>query len=217
MTLLDRILAPFSRRGLRKGSQISVGMAGAVERAAEVLAAGDVIVLPTETVYGLGALPTVDGATSLLFERKGRSADVPLAVLCASPDQALDLGDLTDDAVADRARAWADAHWPGPLTMVLPRRRDLGWALGEPSVTIGVRVPDHPFVQAVTAAVGPIAVTSANRHGSPTPPTAEEAAASLTGPVGLVVDGGVLDGVASTVVDVVAGSVLRQGGVVLDP
>lgn len=184
---------------------------GAVARSVEVLAAGGVVVVPTDTVYGLAALATVPGATAGLFVAKGRSADVPLAVLCATAHDALALSDLADPDVADRAHRWADAHWPGPLTMVLPRRGDLDWELGEPTTTVGVRVPDLDFVRAVAAEVGPIAVTSANRHGEPTPPTALDAALCLAGSVELVVDAGALDATASTVVDVTSGQILRPG------
>ncbi|HEX4903560.1 MAG TPA: L-threonylcarbamoyladenylate synthase [Acidimicrobiales bacterium] len=181
----------------------------AAARVAEVLRAGELVVLPTETVYGLAALPSVPGATDGLFERKGRGADVPVAVLCADAEQALALA----EAPGPQARALAAAHWPGPLTMVLPRRADLGWALGEPSATIGLRCPDHGLVREVARLVGPIATTSANRHGQPTPPTASEAAAQLLGPVGLVVDGGRLGGTPSTVVECTGHEprILRQG------
>jgi len=185
----------------------------AAERVAEVLRAGGLVVLPTETVYGLAALPSVPGATGGLFARKGRGADVPVAVLCADAEQALALA----DAPGPQARALAAAHWPGPLTMVLRRREDLGWQLGEPAATIGLRCPDHDLVRAVARRVGPLATTSANRHGQPTPPTAVEAAAQLLGPVDLVVDGGVLGGVPSTVVDLTGDDprILRQGAVVI--
>lgn len=185
----------------------------AAARLAEVLVAGGLVVLPTETVYGLAALPSVPGATAAIFDRKGRSADVPVAVLCADAAQALALA----DAPGEQARALADSHWPGPLTMVLRRRGDLGWQLGEPAGTIGLRCPDHALVRAVARRVGPIATTSANRHGQPTPPTAVEAAAQLLGPVDLVVDGGTLGGVPSTVVDLTGAEVriLRQGAVAI--
>lgn len=184
-----------------------------VDRVCDALQRGGVVVLPTETVYGLAALASDRTATGLLFDRKGRASDVPVAVLCADVDQALSLA----EAPPDRAVELAGLHWPGPLTMVLRRRADLGWALGEPAETIGVRCPDHDLVRAVAARIGPLATTSANLHGHPTPPTAEEAAAQLLGPVDLVVDGGVLGGAPSTVVDLTgpAPRILRQGAVVI--
>lgn len=181
----------------------------AADRVVEVLVARGTVVLPTDTVYGLAACPDDPEAVRRLFELKGRAADVPVAVLCSSATQALALA----GPVGSRAAVLAAEHWPGPLTMVLPRRRDLEWDLGEPETTIGVRCPDHALVRAITERMGPIAVTSANRHGVPTPPTASEAAASLTGPVDLVVDGGALEGAASTVVDATGPEilVLRRG------
>ena len=109
-------------------------------------------------------------------------------------------------------------HWPGPLTLVLnrsesARRVDLGGS----AQTVGIRCPDHRFVRALARRVGPIATTSANRHGRPTPATAVEAAESLTAPVALVIDGGPCGGVPSTVIDASStpARVLRAGA--LDP
>jgi tRNA threonylcarbamoyl adenosine modification protein (Sua5/YciO/YrdC/YwlC family) len=186
----------------------------AVERAAEALLAGGLVVLPTETVYGLAALASDPVATRALFERKGRGADVPVAVLCADAEQALALSHRQPS----RATELAEAHWPGPLTMVLPRRPGLGWALGEPTDTIGLRCPDHELVRALASRVGPLATTSANRHGLPTPASATEAAEQLLGDVDLVLDGGSLSGTPSTVVDLTgdAPRVLRQGGIDID-
>lgn len=185
----------------------------AVDRVCEALQRGGVVVLPTETVYGLAALASDASATAAVFARKGRGADVPVAVLCADAEQALALAE--EPSVL--ARSLADAHWPGPLTMVLRRRADLGWSLGEPATTIGLRCPDHDLVRAVAARIGPLATTSANRHGRPTPAGAVEAAGQLLGPVDLVVDGGALSGTPSTVVDLTGDvpEVLRQGGVAI--
>lgn len=184
--------------------------AEAVERLAAALTAGGVIVLPTDTVYGLAALPGDRSATDRLFRLKGRSERTPLAVLCASSDQALELvaGELATE-LAGATAPW----WPGPLTVVAPRRVGVFLYLGEPDTTIGLRVPDHDLVRVLAEQVGPIAATSANRHGAATPPTAREAATGLLGPVDLVVDGGPLPGGASTVVDATARPwrVLREG------
>lgn len=194
---------------------VSASDPAAADRVGAVLRAGGVVVLPTDTVYGLAASAADARATATLFERKGRDASVPVAVLCADTDQALALAEHVPAA----ARELAARHWPGALTLVLPRRTDLGWALGEPAHTIGLRCPDHALVQAVASALGPIATTSANRHGEPTPATALEAAEQLVGPVDLVVDGGPLHGAASTVVDATSDElrVLRAGDVVVDP
>jgi tRNA threonylcarbamoyl adenosine modification protein (Sua5/YciO/YrdC/YwlC family) len=171
---------------------------------------GGVVVLPTDTVYGLAALATDAVATNRLFAVKGRTADVPLAVLCASVDQALALADPQDGpAVATVAARW----WPGPLTLVLPRRAGLSLHLGEPHDTIGLRVPDDELIQAVAGRVGPIAATSANRHGRPTAATALEAREQLGDGVDLVIDGGRIERHSSTVIDATTEPwrVLREG------
>jgi L-threonylcarbamoyladenylate synthase len=179
-----------------------------VDEIVAVLARGGVVVLPTDTVYGLAALPTSRAAVERVFALKGRRADVPLAVLCGSAAQALKLGEPVTgtDRVAQR-------FWPGPLTLVLPRRAGVELHLGEPVHTIGLRVPDHDLVRAIAERTGPIATTSANRHGAPTQPTAAEAAASLTAAPDLVVDDGRLEASASTVVDATTTpwTVLRHG------
>jgi L-threonylcarbamoyladenylate synthase len=186
---------------------------GAITAAADALRRGLVVALPTDTVYGIGALPSVPGATDRLFALKGRSTDVPLAVLCADAGQALGLADEAE--VGEDVHRIAGRLWPGPLTLVLPRRPGLGYQLGEPAATVGVRCPDHDLVRALAREVGPIATTSANRHGEPTPPTAAEVAA-LFGEgdgVAVVLDGGRCAAPPSTVVDATGPSwrVLRQG------
>lgn len=176
----------------------------------EALLAGSVVVLPTDTVYGVGALPGDEAAMERLFAVKGRSADTPIAVLCGSVLQAMS---LVDPSCHHRVERVAERWWPGPLTLVLPRREDIERHLGEPDSTVGVRVPDHPLVRAVTERVGPIAVSSANRHGQPTGVTAEEVALALGSDVAVVIDGGPLSGSASTVIDATGDEwkVLREG------
>lgn len=187
-------------------------MAAALDAAEAVLRGGGTVVLPTDTVYGLAALPSCAGATDQLFALKARAADHPLAVLVADVEQALTLCAAPTATV----RAWMDELWPGPLTIVLERSdsaRDL--TLGAGPNTIGMRCPEHRFVRELAARVGPLATTSANRSGEPTPVDAAAAAAALTDPVGLVVDGGPAGTVASTVVDATAvpPRVLRLGAV----
>jgi L-threonylcarbamoyladenylate synthase len=177
----------------------TASVATAVSRAAMALRAGRVIAIPTDTVYGIAALPTIEGATTRLFELKGRRADVPLAVLCSEAGQALGLADPA--SLTDEVGRIASRLWPGPLTLVLPRRPQLGYELGEPEATVGVRCPDHPLVRALAAEVGPIATTSANFHGHPTPEAAADVEALFADGVALVLDGGRLAGTPSTVVD----------------
>lgn len=190
--------------------------AKALLAAVRVLEAGGTVVLPTDTVYGVAALPSVAGATEQLARLKDRSDQQPLAVLVADADQARS---LIAEPSATVAR-WMEELWPGPLTLVL-RRHDgaVGLALGGDQATIGVRCPAHGFVRALARRVGPLATTSANRHGDPTPSDAAGAAASLAGPVHLVIDGGpAITDVASTVVDatVEPWRVLRAGAIGVD-
>ena len=178
---------------------------GAVEAAEASLRSGGVVVLPTETVYGVAALAADPEAVGELFVRKGRPADRRVAVLVADLDQARLLA-----VVDDRAVTLATTCWPGPLTMVLPT------VPGTEEATVGVRCPDHALVRAIAAAVGPIATTSANRSGDPTPVDAAAAAASLDGGLRddlLVLDGGSCGGVPSTVVDLTVDpvAVVRTG------
>jgi L-threonylcarbamoyladenylate synthase len=190
--------------------------AAAVDAAADVLRAGGVIVIPTDTVYGLAALPDDEHAIARVFALKGRPDDVPIAVLCADTEQAFSLVDIGAGETADRIRYAAARGWPGPLTLVLPRRSGLVSAIGS-ARTVGVRCPDDPFVTALTQAVGPLATTSANRHGTATPSDAAAAAKQLGDAVDLVIDGGRRDAVASSVIDATAWPfrVLRSGALAL--
>lgn len=183
-----------------------------VDLAAGVLARGGAVVLPTDTVYGLAALPSVPGATDALFRLKARAADQPLAVLVADADQAVGMF----AQVTPEVRSWMSRWWPGALTIVGARSTAVQHLqLGAGPDTIGVRCPDHAYLRELARRVGPVATTSANRSGEPTPRTAAEAAASLDGPVDLVVDGGPAGTLASTVVDTVASPwrILRAGAV----
>jgi L-threonylcarbamoyladenylate synthase len=182
---------------------------GAVDAMVEALLAGEVVLLPTDTVYGLAALPGDAGAMDELFAVKGRPTATPIAVLCADVRQAASLVASEDEAAL---RHVGQRWWPGPLTLVFPRRHGVELHLGEPVDTVGVRVPDHPVVRAVAKRVGPIAATSANRHGEPTVVSAEEAILALPG-VRVIVDEGALEGRASTVIDATSHPwrVLREG------
>ena len=184
--------------------------AGAVSRAAEALRGGQAVVVPTDTVYGLAADPR---HTRALFDIKDRPPEVALPVLVADTDQALALA-AVDLCVA--ARRLMDRWWPGGLTLVVPRRSGLDLDLGgRDDATIGLRLPAHPVPVALAAAVGPLAVTSANRHGEATPATASEVVAQLGAGVAVVLDGGPCQGAASTVVSCLDGTlrVLREGAI----
>ena len=173
--------------------------------AVAALAAGQPVLLPTDTVYGLAVDPARPGATDRLFALKARPTDVPLPVLAADAEQAFSLA----GAVPEAAARLAAACWPGGLTIVVPRRPGLGFDLGGPDDrTIGLRVPDHEVPRRLAELVGPLATTSANRHGQPTPPTVAEVVAQLDGDIAVAVDGGTCAGLASTVV-VCDGEVVR--------
>jgi tRNA threonylcarbamoyl adenosine modification protein (Sua5/YciO/YrdC/YwlC family) len=180
-----------------------------LEEAVDALLAGEVVVVPTDTVYGVAVALAVPGATRAIFELKERPADVPLPVLVADEAQARELA-----VVSPRAAALMAEHWPGALTIVLPRApgfdADLG---GRDATTVGLRVPAHDVPRELARRVGPLATTSANLHGRPTPPTADEVRSELA--VRVVIDGGRCDGAPSTVVRVDGDDVvvLRQGAV----
>lgn len=191
---------------------LSGDFAAALALTADVMGSGGTVLLPTDTVYGVAALPARVGATDALFRLKDRPDRQPLAVLVADIGQARSLAVPPDPQVI----RWMDQLWPGALTLVLPRSRDArSLILGGDGTTVGVRCPAHDFIRALAAVVGPIATTSANRHGEPTPTTALESAASLVGAVDLIVDGGPAGLVASTVVDVTGPvwTMLRAGAV----
>jgi tRNA threonylcarbamoyl adenosine modification protein (Sua5/YciO/YrdC/YwlC family) len=168
-----------------------------VDEAVAALLAGLVVVLPTDTVYGVATAISVPGSSAALFAVKERPTTVALPVLCADEASARSLaGALPPGAEALMARCW-----PGPLTVVVPRRPGLSLDLGgTDDTTVGLRVPDAEVVRTIAARTGPLACTSANRHGAPTPETAAAAAAELGPGVAAVVDGGRLSGAPSTVV-----------------
>ena len=185
----------------------------ALNQAIEVLTQGRPIGLPTDTVYGLAADPFLPGAADRLFEAKRRPRTVNLPVLVSGVDQALALA----TAVPSTASVLMDRFWPGALTVVLPARPGLGLEadLGDDDATIGIRCPAHPVPLALCAAVGPLATTSANRHGEPTLTTASDVAAAFGDALLVVLDGGPCTGSASTVVDCtgVEPKLLREGRV----
>jgi tRNA threonylcarbamoyl adenosine modification protein (Sua5/YciO/YrdC/YwlC family) len=183
--------------------------ADAVDLAVKALSGGDIIGLPTDTVYGLAADPFHTGAADRLFAVKGRPRNVELPVLVSDEDQALSLC----TAVPPAALRLMRRYWPGPLTLVLPRRPDLEADLGEEDSTIGIRCPAHPVPLAICQQMGPIATTSANRHHEPALTTAREVSESLGAEVAFVLDAGPRDGRPSTVVDCTgeAPKVLREG------
>jgi len=188
--------------------------ARAVRRAAEALADGDIVAVPTDTVYGLAVDPSQPAAVARLFALKGRPGDVPLPILLAGPEQvAMVAGNLEPAAAALAAR-----FWPGPLTLVVPRRPGFEVDLGGPPTarqTVGIRRPSNAVMVALCEILGPLAVTSANLHGSipaTSPTEVLEVFAGSDQPT-VILDGGTCAGTPSTVVECrgPASRCLREG------
>ena len=185
-----------------------------IERAAGLIRAGALVAFPTETVYGLGA-NGLDGAAVLrIFEAKGRPADNPLILHVARPQ---DVGPLIAGPLPDGARMLADAFWPGPLTMVLPKSAVVPKEVTAGLATVAVRVPSHPAALKLIERAGvPVAAPSANRSGRPSPTRAAHVLHDLDGRIDMVLDGGPSAvGLESTVVDMTGEvpRILRPGGV----
>ena len=183
----------------------------AIERASSALLRGELVVFPTDTVYGVGAHPFVPEAVARLYRAKERPLDKAIPLLLASADE---LPRVCRN-IPDDARALAARFWPGGLTIILPRAPHLPDIVCAGGNTIAVRVPDHPVALALIAASGgAVAATSANLSGEPPALTAEEARAALDGKIHLILDGGhVPGGVASTILDLTSmpPRVLRPG------
>ncbi len=191
--------------------------------ACEHLRAGGLVILPTDTVYGIGCEAADAGAVERLLAAKGRGRRMPPPVLVADP---ADLDGVVSE-VPDAARALMDVFWPGPLTLILTADESLTWDLGETGGTIAVRMPDHELALELLGASGPLAVTSANPTGAPPATDAASARAAFPGRVRaagaagggdiLLLDGGATPGpVPSTIVTLAgvharAPRVLRQG------
>lgn len=186
-----------------------------IERAGEILRAGGLVAIPTETVYGLAANALDGAAVKRIYETKGRPSDNPLIVHISEFSQ---LAPLVRE-VPESAKKLADAFWPGPLTMILPKS-DLILAETNGGLdTVAVRLPSHPVARAVIAAAGvPLSAPSANLSGRPSPTAFSHVKEDLMGRVEALLDGGDCDvGVESTVITLAEGTprVLRPGGVTL--
>jgi L-threonylcarbamoyladenylate synthase len=185
-----------------------------IEEAARLLRGGALVAFPTETVYGLGGDATSERAVAAIFAAKGRPRFNPLISHLAASEQAAEFAELDE-----RAREVAARFWPGPLTLVLPRRRDCAIALlaGAGLDTVALRVPAHALAHALLKAVGrPIAAPSANRSGRVSPTTASHVREELGDRIAAILDGGPCAiGLESTVLDLSAGrpTLLRPGGI----
>lgn len=180
--------------------------------AANSVRAGGLVVLPTDTVYGIGADAFDANAVQALLAAKGRGPDMPVPVLVGSWSTV----DGLVMSVPQQARALIEAFWPGGLSLVLQQAPSLNWNLGETRGTVNLRMPLHPVALDLLREVGPMAVSSANRTGHPPAATAAEAEEQLGDRVQTYLDGGPSgEAVPSTIVDLTQGRprVLRDGAV----
>jgi L-threonylcarbamoyladenylate synthase len=188
---------------------LSADSPDALTSALDILRRSGLVAFPTDTVYGLGVLVGDLAGIQRLYRVKGRQSAKAIPVLLSSLD---DLP-LVAAEINPAVQRLAEYFWPGPLTLVVPRRPDLPAQLS-PYPTIGVRIPDHPVALALLRLAGPMAVTSANRSGQPSPSTAQEVRHQLGGRIELILDAGrTPGGVSSTVVDCsgLEPVILRQG------
>lgn len=186
----------------------------AITRALKVLRSGGLVAFPTDTVYGVGALVFDGKAVESIYAAKDRPVEKAIPVLLGDGADVERVG--TD--IPSIARRLADRFWPGPLTILIPKRPDLPQAVSTTS-TVGVRVPDHEVARALLRAAGPMAVTSANISGAQSPSTAQEVYEQLGSRIPLILDGGrTPGGVPSTLVDCTTPElkVLREGPIALD-
>lgn len=169
-----------------------------LDQAASAIKRGELVVLPTDTVYGLGADAFNRWAVRSLLDAKARGRDMPVPVLIGSPGTLP--GVVTE--LPDVGRALIEAFWPGALTLVCKHQPSLEWDLGDTRGTVAVRMPLHPVAIDLLVTTGPMAVSSANRSGNPPATTCDDAEEQLGDAVTVYLDGGPSgDPVASTIVD----------------
>jgi L-threonylcarbamoyladenylate synthase len=188
--------------------QRNEGLAAAVT----AVLGGELVVLPTDTVYGIGADAFSPAAVRRLLAAKGRGREMPPPVLVGTVRAATA---LVDDLGPDGQRL-IDEFWPGGLTIVCRAARSLSWDLGDTKGTVAVRMPEDPIALDLLRETGPMAVSSANLSGSPSATTAVEARDQLGESVSVYLDGGkVAGGVASTIVDLTGSAprLLRRGAI----
>jgi tRNA threonylcarbamoyl adenosine modification protein (Sua5/YciO/YrdC/YwlC family) len=174
------------------------GRAEGIPAAASAVRRGEIVVLPTDTVYGIGCDAFDAAAVASVLAAKGRGRDMPPPVLIPTARTAQGLA----TQVPDYAQRLMEKFWPGPLTLVLKAQTSLHWDLGETNGTVALRVPDHEITLELLGDIGPMAVTSANTTGDPAARTVDEAAAMLGESVEVYLDGGPAgEGRPSTIVD----------------
>ena len=197
-----------------KTEMLAADAAKALPRALEILQAGGLVAFPTDTVYGLGALAFDGRAVESIYAAKDRPIEKAIPILLGEAD---DLQKVAS-SIPEMARRLAARFWPGPLTLIVPKKLELPEAVSATD-TVGVRVPDHPVARALLRAAGPMAITSANLSGQASPTTAGEVFAQLGQRVPLILDGGnTPGGVPSTVLDCTGSEplVLRSGPLSLE-
>lgn len=167
-----------------------------LEAVAAVLRRGGVAGVPTDTVYGIACRPDDGAALDRVYAIKRRPEGLEVGLLAAAAGDLEPLASMTP-----AARRLAAAHWPGALSLVVPAVPERGLAVPRRGRSLMVRVPDHPLLRELLRRTGPLAVTSANRHGEPPCATAAEVAARLDGELDALLDGGHGGGRASTIID----------------
>lgn len=198
----------------------SAQLLAAARTARQAIGRGELVVLPTDTVYGVAADAFSADAVERLLAAKGRGRQSPPPVLVADTAQ---LGALAAE-VPEPVRTLTEACWPGALTIVLTANPSLDWDLGDTGGTVALRIPDHPFTLELLRETGPLAVSSANKTGEPAATSAEAARAMLGDDVSVYLEAGeATGGTASTIVDATGVTneggvlkVLRHGGVSVD-
>jgi len=186
-----------------------------IDAAVTAARGGELIVLPTDTVYGIGADAFIPSAVTTMLAAKGRGRNLPPPVLVGTARAA---AALVDDLGAF-GQALIDEFWPGALTLVFRASPTLAWDLGDTKGTVALRMPLHAVALDVLRQTGPLAVSSANRHGQPAAVTADEAQEQLGEAVSVYLDGGpCADNVPSTILDLTGAvpKVLRAGAVSVD-
>ena len=193
---------------------VSANSPDAIRFALDILKDGGLVAFPTDTVYGVGALVFDGKAIESIYTAKNRPIEKAIPVLIADAE---DMDKVGMD-IPDIARRIAARFFPGPLTCIIPKQPTLPSAISA-TATVGVRAPDHEVARSLLRAAGPMAVTSANISGQPSPSTADEVFAQLNGRIELIIDGGKTPGgVPSTVVDCTSNEIkiLREGPLSLD-